>query len=1076
MKKKLLLPWVIMLFPFLFISNASQAQQWEIIANEQQIASGTSSFTHITTILDGAITIPYVVYTESGIAKVKKFDGENWIAVGDNLSSGTATHTRIYNDENGKLYVTYVDAANGNRLAVKTLNELTQLWEPINGDPGNLYVSAETVTNTIGQFGTTPRSALAFSSDNTPYIIYGEGSALNPFVKRFNGTAWETVGGGMIASQRAIGVGIVIDQNDILYVVYINHATATSSTGNMIVYKFESNSWQQIVVPSPVPGGSANSGATTAIRHTNITISSIGNPVISFFNASNSNRATVIVYNTTAGTWSLSAIISSRDIANNSLTTDPSGNLYASFTDIITNGSGRSVARVMRQLAGTTAWTEVKNADVVQGIDEPAGNLSHSVRAGTKPYVVYTKTNSNGIVTPIVRVLENTAPPPPPPPPPPDEIVTTPKQVEKLDRGLVAVRTSANEVYIGWRLFGTDPSNIAFNVYRNGTKINADPITNSTNYIDQTDTDGTYTIKQVINGVEQNTGKAASVWSQQYLNIALDRPAGGTTPVGEAYTYSPNDCSVGDLDGDGEYEIIVKWDPSNSKDNSQAGYTGNVYIDAYKLNGTKLWRIDLGRNIRAGAHYTQFMVFDLDGDGKAEMACKTADGTIDGAGVVIGDPNADYRNTGGYILTGPEFLTIFNGLTGAAMATTNYLPARGTVTAWGDNYGNRVDRFIAAVAYLDGAKPSLIMGRGYYTRLVRVAWDWRNGQLTHRWSFDSNTPGNNFYAGQGNHQMTVGDVDGDGKDEIFNGSSAINDNGNGLWTNGMGHGDALHMTDMDPDRPGQEIWQPYESPADNGRVGAAMVDARTGARIFTVTENSADVGRGLASNIDPRYRGNEAWASRGPLLSATGAQIGTIKPSMNFASWWDADLTRELLDGNAISKWDYNTNTHVPLLSASGASSNNGTKANPGLSADILGDWREEVIFRTSDNNNLRIYTTTAFTTHRLYTLMHDPQYRVAIAWQNSAYNQPPHPSFYIGEDMSAAPVQNITYVTDVIPPVALAKNITVTLSGGSVSILPEDVDNGSYDAFDILSLELSDSSFDCTNIGDNTVILDRNG
>ena len=1079
MKKNLLLTWVTMLLALLFVPSFSRAQQWVVIANEQQIASEVSSFTHMVTAIDGAITIPYVVYTESGIAKVKKFDGENWIVVGDNVSAGTVTHTRIYTDENNKLYVTYVDASNGNRLAIKTLNELTQLWEPLNGDANNLYVSAETVTNGIGQFATTPRSGLAFSSDNTPYVIYGEGAALNPFVKRFSGSTWETVGGGMISTERAIGVGIAIDQSDVPYIVYINHATPTSTTGNMIVYKFESNSWQPIAVPSPVAGGSATSGATTAIRHTNITFNSLGNPVVSYFNASNSNRATVIVYNKNAGSWSLNAIISSRDITNNSLTRDQSGNLYASFTDIITNGSGRSVARVMKQLAGATAWIEVKNFDVVLGIDEPAGNLSQSVRAGTKPYVVYTKTNSNGIVTPIVRVLENTTPPPPPPPPPPDEIVTTPKQVEKLDRGLVAVRTSINEVYIGWRLFGTDPSTIGFNVYRNGTKLNADPITNSTNYIDQTNTDGNYTLKQVINGTEKNTGKGASVWMQNYLNIALDRPAGGTTPVGEAYTYSPNDCSVGDLDGDGEYEIILKWDPSNSKDNSQAGYTGNVYIDAYKLNGTKLWRIDLGRNIRAGAHYTQFMVYDLDGDGKAEMACKTADGTIDGAGVAIGDPNADYRNTGGYILAGPEFLTIFNGLTGAAMATTNYLPARGTVTAWGDNYGNRVDRFIAAVAYVDGARPSLIMGRGYYTRLVRVAWDWRNGQLTHRWTFDSNTPGNNFYAGQGNHQMTVGDVDGDGKDEIFNGSSAINDNGNGLWTNGMGHGDALHLTDMDPDRPGQELWQPYESPADNGRVGAAMVDARTGARLFTVPENSADVGRGIAANIDPRFRGSEAWAARGGLNTATGVQIGTIKPSQNFASWWDADFTRELLDGNTIAKWDYNTNTLVPLLVASGATSNNGTKATPGLSADILGDWREEVIFRTTDNSNLRIYTTTDFTSHRLYTLMHDPQYRVAIAWQNSAYNQPPHPSFYIGEDMAPAPVQNIEYVTDVIPPVAIAKNITVTLNGGIASILPQDVDNGSYDAFDIRSLELSKSAFDCSNIGANTVTLivtDNNG
>ncbi|HET6995186.1 MAG TPA: hypothetical protein VFI06_09415, partial [Chitinophagaceae bacterium] len=415
MKTDLRRSWVIIPLSFLLLPFYSGAQQWVPIATEQQIASETSSFTHIVTALDGAITVPYVVYTESGVARVKKFDGENWVAVGDDVSQATVTHTRIYIDDNGKLYVTYVDAANGNKLAIKTLNELTQLWQPLNNDPANLYISAETVTNTIGQFASTPRNALAFSSDNTPYVIYGEGAALNPFVKRFNGTSWETVGGGMIATQRAIGVSIAIDQNDIPYVVYINHATATATTGNMIVYKYENNSWQQIVVPSPVPGGSATSGATTAIRHTNIVFNSSGNPVVSYFNASNSNRNTVIVYNKSAGTWSLNAIISSRDIANNSLTTDPSGNLYASFTDIITNGSGRSVARVFKQLAGATAWTEVKNFDVVLGIDEPAGNLSHSVRAGTKPYVVYTKTNSNGIVTPIVRVLENTAPPPPPP-------------------------------------------------------------------------------------------------------------------------------------------------------------------------------------------------------------------------------------------------------------------------------------------------------------------------------------------------------------------------------------------------------------------------------------------------------------------------------------------------------------------------------------------------------------------------------------------------------------------------------------------------------------------------------------
>lgn len=597
-------------------------------------------------------------------------------------------------------------------------------------------------------------------------------------------------------------------------------------------------------------------------------------------------------------------------------------------------------------------------------------------------------------------------------------------QMEYLGRGVVAVRTSSSQVYVGWRLLGTDPSGISFNVYRGTTKINATPITASTNVVDNITTNNTYTVRPVIGGVEQAASAGAGVTTQAYLNVPLQIPAGGTTPSGEAYTYTANDASVGDLDGDGEYEIILKWDPTNAKDNSQSGYTGNVYIDAYKLNGTRLWRIDLGRNIRAGAHYTQFLVYDFDGDGKAEMACKTADATRDGVGTYIGSSSADYRNTSGYVLTGPEFLTVFNGQTGAAMATTNYLPARGTVSSWGDNYGNRVDRFIACVAYLDGQRPSMVFGRGYYTRLVRVAWDWRNGTLTQRWNFDSNNSGNSAYAGQGNHQLSVADIDGDGKQETINGSSAVNDNGTGSWANGMGHGDALHVSDMDPDRAGLEIWQPYESPGSNGQVGAALVNAATGARLWTVAEPSTDVGRGLAADIDPRYKGYECWASRGGLYTVKGVQITTTKPSINFAIWWDADLSRELLDGTTISKWNYTSSTVSTLLSASGTASNNGTKATPALSADVLGDWREEVILRASDNSALRIYTTTILATNRIYTLMHDPQYRMAIAWQNGAYNQPPHPGFYLGTDMNTPPTPNIVMVG--APPPSGGNGITI--------------------------------------------------
>jgi rhamnogalacturonan endolyase len=539
------------------------------------------------------------------------------------------------------------------------------------------------------------------------------------------------------------------------------------------------------------------------------------------------------------------------------------------------------------------------------------------------------------------------------------------------------------------------------------------------------------------------------VWAQQYLSIPLQAPAGGTTPDGVAYTYNANDCSTGDLDGDGQYDIVLKWDPSNAKDNSQSGYTGNVYLDAYKLNGTRLWRIDLGRNIRAGAHYTQFMVYDLDGDGKAELACKTADGTRDAAGVVIGNANADYRNSSGYVLSGPEFLTIFNGQTGRAMATTDYLPARGTVSSWGDNYGNRVDRFIAAIAYVDGTRPSLIMGRGYYTRLVRVAWDWRNGQLTHRWTFDSNSSGNGSYAGQGNHQMTVGDVDGDGRDEICNGPSTINDNGAGLYANGLGHGDALHMTDMDPDRSGQEVWQCHESPSAYGAYGLEFRDARTGQPLWGVP-GSSDIGRAMAADIDPRYKGLEVWGSTiGGVYTCKGVQISSTKPSVNFGIWWDGDLSRELLDGTKLDKWDPNTNSVSRLVTFSnfGALENNGTKANPGLTADLLGDWREEIVYRSSDNTRLMVFTTVIPTSTRIYTLMHDPQYRVAVAWQNSAYNQPPHPGFYLGTGMATPPTPNIqlalaTYATIPDTDIRIDKNPI------HISVYP----NPYTDAFKILS------------------------
>ena len=629
----------------------------------------------------------------------------------------------------------------------------------------------------------------------------------------------------------------------------------------------------------------------------------------------------------------------------------------------------------------------------------PTLTPTRSVTPGSGPTLTATRTLTPGSGPSLTPTRTSTAIP-----------TNTPasgaRQMEKLNRGLVRVNQS-NGNYISWRLLGTDSASVSFNVYRNGTKLTSSPITNSTNYLDSAGTSSSsYTVRAVINGTEQADSETSlNVGSTGYWSIPLQIPAGGTSPDGVAYTYSANDASVGDLDGDGQYEVILKWDPSNSKDNSQSGYTGDVFIDAYKLNGTRMWRIDLGKNIRAGAHYTQFQVYDYDGDGKAEVMMKTGDGSISGTGQVIGTASADYRNSSGYVLTGPEYLSVFNGQTGAVMATTNYLPARGTVSSWGDSYGNRVDRFLAGTAYLDGTRPSAIFARGYYTRAVIVAWDWRNGQLTQRWTFDSNVSGSQ-YQDQGNHQLSIADVDADGKDEIIYGSMAINDNGAPLWNTNLRHGDTLHVGDFIPSRPGLEVFKPDENtdqPAD------WMADAKTGQIIWSHATCGCDNGRGVAGDIYAGSTGAEAWSSAvsGLTSAVTGQTISSHKPSStNFLIWWDADPVRELLDATHIDKYGISADTR--LLTVSDGHSNNSTKSTPSLSGDLFGDWREEVIWPTTDNTALRIYFTTIVTSQRIYTLMHNAQYREAIAWQNTAYNQPPHPSFFLGDGMTTPAQPNI--------------------------------------------------------------------
>ncbi|MDR7333812.1 rhamnogalacturonan lyase [Roseateles asaccharophilus] len=622
---------------------------------------------------------------------------------------------------------------------------------------------------------------------------------------------------------------------------------------------------------------------------------------------------------------------------------------------------------------------------------------------------------------------------------------TPARWLEFLDRGAVAVPAQDGGVLVSWRLLATDAPGTEFDVYRDGEKLNARPLTGATNLVDKAGSPrATYVVKTRVQGKDVATSAPAPVWAGGRLSLPLQPPAGGTTPAGEAYSYTAGEASVADLDGDGRYEFILKWDPTNAKDNAFGGYTGEVYLDAYQLDGRRMWRINLGPNIRAGAHYTQFQVYDYDGDGRAELAVRTSDGTVDGTGQVLGDAKADWRESDGErptrdrtgakvlangsmvatmqgrIVKGPEFLTMFDGLTGKALASAPYWPARDPRTdapteaqmkeVWDDGYANRSDRYLAGTAYLDGERPSIVMARGYYGRTTLAAWDWRDGKLTRRWTFDSAEGDQRAFGGQGNHQLSVADVDGDGRDEIIYGAMTVDDNGKGLWTSGLLHGDAMAVGDLDPTRPGLERFGAHEVPQRNGGIGSAMLDAKTG-QVLWSTPAEKDTGRGVAADIDPRHAGSEAWASNSDVLyTAQGKPVDGVKRprEMSFVTWWDGDELRELFDRNRINKWDWTAGTSRTLLEAAGAVQSNGTKNTPIVQADLLGDWREEVVWRSEDSRFLYVYTTPHPTERRLPTLMHDAQYRVAVAWQNTAYNQPPYPSFELGVGMKEPPVPRI--------------------------------------------------------------------
>ena len=612
---------------------------------------------------------------------------------------------------------------------------------------------------------------------------------------------------------------------------------------------------------------------------------------------------------------------------------------------------------------------------------------------------------------------------------------------ETLSRGVVVLPAQEEGNFVSWRMLATDDANTVFDVVRDA-QIVASGV-KLTNYTDKGGKkDSFYQIVTRSKGKRETASAKVTPWDDLFLRMPVSRPEGGVTPDGRQYAYTPNDCSVGDVDGDGDYELILKWEPTNAHDNSHDGYTGNVILDCYRLDGTQLWRIDLGRNIRAGAHYTQFLVYDFDGDGRAELICKTAPGSLDASRRYVSevaddeairqiDNHADHRNKRGRIQSGEELLTVFNGLTGDAIHTVWYNPNRGygvggsaEYAGWGDKTveGNRGERYLACVAYLAGMdkNPSAVMCRGYYTRSYLWAVDFDGKHLSTRWlhaSLSSNhwtladgtgkivNEAKHLKAtayGQGAHSIAVADVDDDGCDEITYGSAAIDHDGSLLYSTGLGHGDAQHLADLDPARPGLEYFMVHES----FPYGADLRDARTGEIIWSEPADF-DTGRGLAADIDPHHEGCEMWhIGSHTVKDIKGNAIADSLPAVNFRIYWDGDLQEELLANMNwrpsfppyLQKWDGEKAVPLPLSNCrhlyemGNTTSCNWTKATPNLQADIFGDWREELIFwDKNDASHLNIFTTNIPTDYRVVTLMHDHIYRMGVAWQNVSYNQPPH-------------------------------------------------------------------------------------
>lgn len=616
------------------------------------------------------------------------------------------------------------------------------------------------------------------------------------------------------------------------------------------------------------------------------------------------------------------------------------------------------------------------------------------------------------------------------------------RRMENLDRGVVAAKVTGG-VYVNWRITGQEWHNVGYNLYRDGIKLNATLITGASNYVDAGGAlSSIYQVAAVIDGVEQPLSKAVSVQPNPYIEFAL-HPIPKITGVKDSYynEYSINDITAADLDGDGEYELIIKRRnegyTANTTDDKTLAFENKYYtlFDAYKMDGTFLWRIDVGPNLIHNVEL-DVLAFDFDGDGKAELVTRLSEGSkvldknlnviyeIGDEGNADGDPIPDgktnYRdsfqsNNSWFEWKGPEYLTLLNGETAEVLDRIDHIqrkqPGYEGGNYWGpDDYKNnasalahRSTKFHYGAPYLDGKKPSILVTRGIYYRTIMRTYDMdENKKFKLRWEWKSDT---GPYCAQGNHNYSIADVDGDGCDEIVYGSMVVNNDGTGLYSTQLGHGDALHVGDFDPYRKGLEVFACLENSPYYGATYRAAEDGK----ILLQYIAGGDTGRCMAANVSNQYEGAEMWPSSTSSFSASEMRETSFPTgSWNFRIFWDGDLLDELLDhsmnnslgkgiGN-ITKYNDATSKWETLLTSEGYYSCNHSKGTPCLQADLFGDWREEVIWRSDDDTKIRIYFTTIPTEHRIYTLMHDMQYRQAIAWQMCGYNQPPHVSYFLGE------------------------------------------------------------------------------